>query len=98
MLAAWRGRLGKLPLGRAPRPALPPHLLHRRKTGFTLPLQRWVGSDHERGRALELPGWLLSAGATAAVARIFDGVASGRVHWSRAWSLIVLERLLGDVR
>jgi len=98
VLAAWRGRLGKLPLGRAPRPALPPHLLHRRKTGFTLPLQRWVGSDHERGRALELPGWLLSAGATAAVARIFDGVASGRVHWSRAWSLIVLERLLGDVR
>jgi asparagine synthase (glutamine-hydrolysing) len=97
ILAAWRGRLGKIPLGRAPRPPLPLRVLHRRKTGFALPLQRWMGSEWARSRRPELPAWLLARGARRAIDRIFEGVASGRVHWSRAWSIVVLERLLAEV-
>jgi len=98
VLAAWRGRLGKAPLGRAPRPPLPPRILDRGKTGFALPLQRWVGSEWTRARRPELPAWFLAPGGRPVVDRIFDGVAAGRVHWSRAWSLVVLERLLAEVR
>jgi asparagine synthase (glutamine-hydrolysing) len=97
MLAAWRGRLGKAPLARAPRPPLPERILRRPKTGFTLPLQRWIGDGWSAERPPELPRWLLARDGTRAVAGLFEGVAGGRVHWSRAWAWVVLETLVREV-
>jgi len=42
LLVRRRGR-GKQILADAPRPPLPPEIRERRKTGFTLPIQEWLG-------------------------------------------------------
>ncbi|WP_051021867.1 asparagine synthetase B family protein [Thioflavicoccus mobilis] len=36
------GKSGKLPLAQAPKPALPEAVVHRPKSGFSLPMERWV--------------------------------------------------------
>ncbi len=52
LLVRRRGR-GKQILAATPRPHLPPEIRNRRKTGFTLPIQEWLGgSEHgKRGWA-----------------------------------------------
>jgi asparagine synthase (glutamine-hydrolysing) len=44
VLAARKGR-GKAILANAPRPALPPEIRTRRKTGFTLPIKEWLRQE-----------------------------------------------------
>jgi asparagine synthase (glutamine-hydrolysing) len=51
LLVRRKGR-GKAILGRAPRPPLPDAVMHRRKTGFTLPIRQWLASQ-EHGKR----GW-----------------------------------------
>ncbi len=46
LLVRRKGR-GKQILAAAPRPPLPPEVRHRRKTGFTLPINEWL---REEGR------------------------------------------------
>jgi asparagine synthase (glutamine-hydrolysing) len=41
------GGLGKTQLARAPRPALPEHVIARPKTGFTTPIARWLEGSSE---------------------------------------------------
>jgi asparagine synthase (glutamine-hydrolysing) len=98
MVAAWRGRLGKAPLAAAPRLPLPAAVRRRGKTGFDLPLRRWLGEEWRGGRVPALPAWLTRDGFEGVARGLFAGVASGQVHWSRAWALVVLERMLGDLR
>jgi asparagine synthase (glutamine-hydrolysing) len=68
---------------------LPAAAWRRPKMGFTLPFTPWL-----RGRAGELRAQSLEASLldTRAVARVWDGFEAGRVHWSRAWALLVLAR------
>jgi asparagine synthase (glutamine-hydrolysing) len=97
-LAAWKGVPGKDPLAAAPRPRLPDRVRHRPKTGFGLPLKQWLGDEWRNGHGLDLPPWFRRNGSEGRISSLFAGVASGRVHWSRAWALTVLERLLAELR
>jgi hypothetical protein len=98
LLAAWKGIPGKAPLAAAPRPPLPDPVHQRPKTGFDLPLKQWLGHEWRGGRGLELPSWFRRNGGEAVISDLFAGVASGRVHWSRAWTMAVLEQRLADLR
>ena len=96
LLAATGGREGKPLLALSPRPPLPREFLLRRKTGFSLPMQTWVGEDCRNGRVPALPSWLSDPKQRAFVDRLAEGTARGRFHWSRVWALRVLERLLPE--
>jgi hypothetical protein len=50
LLVRRKGR-GKDILAEAPRPPLPPEIRQRRKTGFTLPIQEWLGGAEHGKRA-----------------------------------------------
>jgi len=50
LLVRRKGR-GKDILAAAPRPPLPPEIRNRRKTGFTLPIQEWLGGAEHGKRA-----------------------------------------------
>ncbi|HUJ14774.1 MAG TPA: asparagine synthase (glutamine-hydrolyzing) [Thermoanaerobaculia bacterium] len=50
LLVHRKGR-GKDILAAAPRPPLPPTVVDRRKTGFTLPIQQWLGGAEHGKRA-----------------------------------------------
>jgi len=67
LLVRRKGR-GKQILAAAPRPPLPPEVRSRRKTGFTLPIQEWLGGAEHGKRS-----W-----ARRVYAEIF---ASNRGHW-----------------
>ena len=67
LLVRRKGR-GKDILAAAPRPPLPPEIRQRRKTGFTLPIQEWLGGAEHGKRA-----W---------ARRMYDAMfASERGHW-----------------
>jgi asparagine synthase (glutamine-hydrolysing) len=68
-----------------------PELVSQRrdKQGFTFPFTRWLRgplrpllAQYGGGMA----GWLDRAAVTA----VYRGFERGRVHWSRAWALVVL--------
>src|SRR5262249_52349092 len=69
---------------------LPRDVWDRPKMGFTLPLAPWM-----RRRASELEAVSLDAKLfeRRAVERVWRGFRAGRVHWSRAWALVVLARV-----
>ena len=50
LLVRRKGR-GKDILAAAPHPPLPPEIRNRRKTGFTLPIQEWLGGEEHGKRA-----------------------------------------------
>ena len=68
---------------------LPSETWDRPKMGFTLPFAPWL-----RRRAPELRAQSLEGGCLGrkAVERVWDGFEAGRLHWSRAWALVVLAR------
>jgi asparagine synthase (glutamine-hydrolysing) len=68
---------------------LPSETWDRPKMGFTLPFAPWL-----RRRAPELRAQSLEGGSLGrkAVERVWDGFEAGRLHWSRAWALVVLAR------
>ncbi len=94
LLAAIGG--GKAPLALSPRPLLPQKIQSRRKTGFSLPMQAWVEEDCRAGRVPDLPHWLVGAKRQTFVNRLTEGVARGRLHWSRVWALRVLGHYLPE--
>lgn len=70
---------------------LPPAVLRRSKTGFGLPLQTWLASEFSETAARPAwPRFLRGPGSEDAVQRVYDSVATGGGHWSRAWALRVL--------
>jgi asparagine synthase (glutamine-hydrolysing) len=73
-----------------------PAVLRRKKQGFVLPIDQWLRT------ALSEPGPRVWADVKARLAEPpYDEVVrqflSGRLHWSRVWSVYVLARL-GDLR
>lgn len=64
---------------------LPDEIWQRRKTGFSLPFERWLRSGAVNLQRPRHP--LLDA---AAVDGVFDAFDDGMLHWSRPWSLHVL--------
>jgi len=70
---------------------VPPGVLSRRKTGFTLPFDAWLRRelrDYTRAGILsaERSGWIMPGEGE----RIWREWECGRQHWSRAWGLAVL--------
>jgi len=78
---------GKSLLARSVLRPLPRAVVRRKKTGFSLPMQKWVSADIQAGKMLTLPNWLLSPAGTREVERLQSGVIAGKVHWSRVWAL-----------
>jgi asparagine synthase (glutamine-hydrolysing) len=49
---------GKLSMARTPAKPLPPDVVHRKKTGFLVPVREWlIGHDREIGKQRGLRGW-----------------------------------------
>jgi asparagine synthase (glutamine-hydrolysing) len=78
------------------RGALPDHIVHRRKRGFTLPFEHWLRGelrpeiDTVLGRVAAGP--LVTVLSPAAVAKVWKDFQRGATSWSRPWSLYVLQR------
>lgn len=69
---------------------LPQEVLSRReKQGFTFPMAEWLNS-RTAAPLWEWGGSILDTFDSSAMAEVAAGFRSGRTHWSRAWSLIVL--------
>jgi asparagine synthase (glutamine-hydrolysing) len=68
---------------------LPSETWDRPKMGFTLPFAPWLRRRAPELRAQSLEGGYLGR---RAVERVWDGFEAGRLHWSRAWALVVLAR------
>ena len=71
---------------------LPRQVWNRPKMGFTMPFQSWMRQGLVDLRSASLEGTHLERKAVEAV---WSGFSAGRVHWSRAWALVVLARF-GD--
>jgi len=63
---------------------LPREIIFRKKYGFTFPFSLWLKNSLERFVAL-LP-------ETPSIKKITREFKGGRVHWSKYWSLVVLEQ------
>ena len=78
------------------RGALPDEIVHRRKTGFTLPFEHWLRGelrpelDTVLGRVASGP--LASVLNPAAAGRVWKDFQRGATSWSRPWSLYILQR------
>jgi len=76
-------------LREAPRLPVPAAIWQRPKQGFTLPFDEWL-----RDGALRVSSsghdWL----RPDALSRVEEGFRSGRIHWSRLWSLYVLQEFM----
>jgi asparagine synthase (glutamine-hydrolysing) len=59
----------------------------RRKRGFSFPLGKWIGESAGVMREMALGRDLLDE---QAVRKLWTSFEQGRLHWSRAWSLVVL--------
>jgi asparagine synthase (glutamine-hydrolysing) len=72
---------------------LPPVVRERRvKQGFTFPLARWLRGELKD--ALPRVNGARGILKPDAAARVTDAFERGRMHWSRAWSLLVLNAWL----
>jgi asparagine synthase (glutamine-hydrolysing) len=76
-------------LRRAMGDLLPRESWDRPKMGFTFPFAPWLRRRAGELRAQSLEGGRLDA---RAVGRAWDAFEAGRLHWSRAWALVVLSR------
>ncbi len=87
------GRNGKLALAKAPMPPLTNAVIHRPKTGFSLPMNEWAPRAIERG-LLKMPSSDVLRGEVPSQTTFVEGVRDGSIHWSRAWTLGVLGHYL----
>jgi hypothetical protein len=55
--------------------------------GFTFPIERWLTDHLEPMRELALQSNALDPHETGA---LFHAFGAGRLHWSRAWAMVVL--------
>jgi asparagine synthase (glutamine-hydrolysing) len=74
-------------LRQSPSPPVPDALWNRRKQGFTLPFATWIRDEAIGGRPIQ-SDFL----APASVEAIRTKVLAGKMHWSRLWALVVLDR------
>jgi asparagine synthase (glutamine-hydrolysing) len=81
------GSLGKMVLAQSVREPLPDSVLRRPKTGFALPMQQWIADDIRAGELLSPSLELLRPDGRSTLERLYSGVPSGRIHWSRPWAL-----------
>jgi asparagine synthase (glutamine-hydrolysing) len=76
--------------------ALPDQIVHRKKRGFTLPLEHWLRDELrpevERGLQNVASGPLASVLNPSAVQAVWHDFQFGRTSWSRPWSLYTLQR------
>ena len=76
--------------------ALPDEIVHRRKRGFTLPLEHWMRDElraQVEGGLARLPhGPLGDVLRSSAVQKVWQDFLAGKTSWSRPWSLYVLEQ------
>jgi len=93
-VAQRKGANRKSLLASSVQPSLPSSILNRPKTGFALPLQAWVGEDCRKGWRPKLPSWMLGPRGREGIETLAQGVGANRVHWSRIWSLRILEHQL----
>ncbi len=85
---SWR-RDGKWPkplLSRTLQDLLPREVVFRRKQGFVLPVETWLRSSG----AEDL---LASSQERSVTMKVWKSFYAGQSHWSRPWSLLVLDRL-----
>jgi asparagine synthase (glutamine-hydrolysing) len=73
-------------LGALPHPILAA-AAGRKKMGFTFPIGRWLIDNIEPMRAMAQGSGALDAGETG---RLFQAFGDGRLHWSRAWAMVVV--------
>jgi asparagine synthase (glutamine-hydrolysing) len=59
----------------------------RKKMGFTFPIGQWITDNLESMREMARHSNALDPGETD---RLFRAFGSGRLHWSRAWAMVVL--------
>jgi asparagine synthase (glutamine-hydrolysing) len=75
---------------------LPPEIVHRRKRGFTLPIEHWLRAElrTEAEHSLQsASGGPLSGVLDPTVVReVWQHFLEGKTSWSRPWSLYVLQR------
>lgn len=69
-------------------------LAHQPKTGFTLPMDRWLREAADARELGEAEGLL----DRRAVARIWADFDAGRLHWSRPWALLIAGAALHPAR
>jgi asparagine synthase (glutamine-hydrolysing) len=89
-----QGRTGKVALRRAFADALPPEVAARGKTGFGVPIGRWLREDlGELVRDVLLDATARDRGLVrpSAVKRLLDEHARGVDHAHRLWCLLALE-------
>lgn len=79
----------KRALREAPNVAVPDAVWNRRKQGFTLPFETWLREGSIPSAPARHP--FIRPDAQDSIAR---AVASGQLHWSRLWALIVLGEFL----
>jgi asparagine synthase (glutamine-hydrolysing) len=60
---------------------------HRKKMGFTFPIGQWLTNNLEPMREMARHSDSLDARETG---RLFRAFGAGRLHWSRAWAMVVL--------
>ncbi|HUP90200.1 MAG TPA: asparagine synthase (glutamine-hydrolyzing) [Longimicrobiales bacterium] len=86
------GAGGKSVLREVMRTQLPDEVVNRRaKRGFTFPMQEWLAKPQAR----DLWDWntnIKSIVAPELLTEVESGFRAGSTHWSRAWSLIVLNQ------
>jgi asparagine synthase (glutamine-hydrolysing) len=73
-------------LGAVPHPILAA-AAGRKKMGFTFPIGRWLIDNLEPMREMAQQSDALD---TCETGRLFQAFGAGRLHWSRAWAMVVL--------
>jgi asparagine synthase (glutamine-hydrolysing) len=74
------------------RPKVPYQILRSPKKGFVLPIEKWMKNEAKSIIQDELLKTQIYNGQS--VARLWDLFLAGKIHWSRIWSLFVLNRFL----
>ena len=70
------------------------------KRGFTFPFETWLSGELRESTSTALdPSLVRSVGwlDPSAVTRVLEGFQRGQVHWSRVWSLLILQSWLDSV-
>ena len=76
-------------------PPLPDSIVNRKKMGFTLPFELWMrGSLKSEIESVLLTrvSHLNDLLSQTTIEKIWDNFLTGKISWSRPWSLFVLKR------